>query len=191
MTSIYRQIGIGCEAPFAEFSGFSGLTYEDVKWSYTLPKSEGKTRTLYFRYRIPMEKVGDIYRRNIVKQWIRQAALRMEIEPKIAKSLTGIVFEIRQGYEVRTQKDKTQTSQTRRQPTPGGFCPVRQYSLFRSIKTSLSDTRMNAGHFLPVSLTAHRLTNQFMPSRKTSLGMILHPCSKKTVTCLRARLTRY
>ncbi len=105
MTSIYRQIGTGCEALFRRILQDSlRLTYEDVKWSYTLPKSEGKTRTLSLDARIPIEKVGDISRRKIVKQWIRQAAIQMEIEPKIAKSLTGIVFEIRQGYKSKDSK---------------------------------------------------------------------------------------
>lgn len=105
MTSIYRQIGIGCEVLFRRIlQDALSLTDEDVKWSYTLPKSEGKTRTLSLDARIPVEKVGDASRRKIVRQWMGQAALRMEIEPKIAKSLTGIVFEIRQGYKSKDSK---------------------------------------------------------------------------------------
>jgi hypothetical protein len=54
--------------------------------------------------RIPIEKIGDISRQKIAKQWIEKAALQMDIEPNIAKSLTGIVFEIRQGYKSKDSK---------------------------------------------------------------------------------------
>jgi hypothetical protein len=105
MTSIYRQIGIGCEALFRRILRDSlTLTDEDVRWSYTLPKSGGKTRTLSLDARIPVEKVADISRRKIVKKWMGQAAVQMEIEQKIAKSLTGIVFEVRQGYKSKDSK---------------------------------------------------------------------------------------
>lgn len=105
MTSIYRQIGIGCETLFRKIlQDALCIADEDVKWSYTLPKSEGKIRTLSLDARIPIEKVGDISRREIIKKWLGQAALQLEIDPKIAKSLTGIEFEIRQGYKSKDSK---------------------------------------------------------------------------------------
>ncbi len=105
MTSIYRQIGIGCEALFRRvLQDALGMTDDDVRWSYTLPKSRGQTRTISLDARIPVEKVENTSRRKIVKRWIGQAALQMEIEPQIAKSLMGIVFEIRQGYKSKDSK---------------------------------------------------------------------------------------
>jgi hypothetical protein len=105
MTSIYRQIGFGCETLFRKILQDSlCITDEDVMWSYTIPKANGKTRTLSLDARIPIEKVRDISRRQIIRKWIGQAALQLEIDPKIAKSLTGIVFEIRQGYKSKDSK---------------------------------------------------------------------------------------
>ncbi|MDP2896479.1 MAG: hypothetical protein Q8Q12_07950 [bacterium] len=105
MTSVYRQIGMGCEVLFRQvLRNALGLSEQDVKWSYTLPKLAGKTRTLHLDARIPVEKVNDAARRKTIQQWIRLAAHDMEIEPRIAKSLSGIVFELRQGYKSKDSK---------------------------------------------------------------------------------------
>jgi hypothetical protein len=105
MTSVYRQIGIGCEVLFRQIlQDALGLTEADVKWSYTLPKSAGKTRTLYLDAQIPVKKVGDPARRKKIQQWIQQAAEDMDIDRKITKSLSGIVFEVRQGYKSKDSK---------------------------------------------------------------------------------------
>ncbi len=105
MTSVYRQIGIGCEVLFRQvLHDALGLSEEDVRWSYNLPKPAGKTRTLSLDARISVEKVEDRTRRKIIEQWIRQAGRVMEIEPKIVKSLSGIVFEVRQGYKSKDSK---------------------------------------------------------------------------------------
>jgi len=105
MTSVYRQIGIGCEVLFRQvLQDALGLAEEDVNWSYTLPKSAGKTRTLYLDARIPIGKVKDVVRRKKIQQWVLQAARDMDIEPRITKSLGGIVFEVRQGYKSKDSK---------------------------------------------------------------------------------------
>jgi hypothetical protein len=60
MTSVYRQIGIGCESLFRKVIEDSlGLCEGDVKWSYTVKKGRGKSRTLYLDARIPTEAVPD------------------------------------------------------------------------------------------------------------------------------------
>jgi len=47
MTSIYRQIGIGCEALFRRvLQDTLDLSDSDVRWSYEVPTLGGKTRTL-------------------------------------------------------------------------------------------------------------------------------------------------
>ena len=68
MTSIYRQIGIGCENLFRRVLQDSlTLSDDDVKWSYIIKKRRGKTRTLYLDARIPTECVVDINKRNDIK----------------------------------------------------------------------------------------------------------------------------
>jgi hypothetical protein len=105
MTSIYRQVGIGCDVLFQQIlQDALSLEAADVKWSYTLPKSAGTSRTLSLDGRIPIDKVKDTPRRRIIRDWIRQAAGKMDIDSAIAKSLNGIVFEVRQGYKSKDSK---------------------------------------------------------------------------------------
>ncbi|MBL8133994.1 MAG: hypothetical protein JNL42_19185, partial [Anaerolineae bacterium] len=54
MTSIYRQIGIGCEALLRRIlQDTLGLTASDARWSYTVPMMNGRARTLTLDGRIP------------------------------------------------------------------------------------------------------------------------------------------
>ncbi|MGB2985570.1 MAG: hypothetical protein WBE26_06775 [Phycisphaerae bacterium] len=105
MTSIYRQIGIGCEFLFRRIlQDHLGLTDEDVRWSYTLPRTGGKTRKLHLDARIPVSSVADTARRRRVRSWMRDAARRIDVDASVAKTLKGIVFEIRQGYKSKDSK---------------------------------------------------------------------------------------
>lgn len=105
MTSIYRQIGIGCDFLFRRIlQDHLGLADEDVKWSYTLPRTDGKARKLHLDARIPLSSVADTARRRRVRSWLRIAARRMDIDASVVKTLKGIVFEIRQGYKSKDSK---------------------------------------------------------------------------------------
>ena len=105
MTSIYRQIGIGCEFLFRRIlQDHLGLTDEDVRWSYTLPPTGGHTRRLHLDARIPVSGVADPALRRRVRSWMREAARRIDVDVSVAKTLKGIVFEIRQGYKSKDSK---------------------------------------------------------------------------------------
>lgn len=105
MTSIYRQIGIGCECLFRRIlQDQLGLTDEDVRWSYTLSRAGGKARKLHLDARIPISSVADIVRRRRVQSWMWDAARRIDVDATVAKTLKGIVFEIRQGYKSKDSK---------------------------------------------------------------------------------------
>lgn len=105
MTSIYRQIGIGCESLFRRVLQDSlALSGDDVKWSYTVKKGRGKTRTLYLDARIPTDAVSDIARRSAIKKWITDCAEDLEVSERIASTLQGVVFEVRQGYKSKDSK---------------------------------------------------------------------------------------
>jgi len=105
MTSIYRQIGIGCEVLFRRvLQDQLGLNDEDVRWSYSLPRSGGRARTLHLDARIPLSSVSDTSRRGRVRSWMRAAARRIDVDAEVAKTLRGIVFEIRQGYKSKDSK---------------------------------------------------------------------------------------
>lgn len=106
MTSIYRQIGIGCEFLFRRIlQDQFGLSDEDVRWSYTLPRTKGgKPRKLHLDARIPVSSIADTARRRRVRSWIRKVARQIDVDPAVAKTLQGIVFEIRQGYKSKDSK---------------------------------------------------------------------------------------
>lgn len=105
MTSVYRQIGIGCEALVRQiFQDCLGLTNEDSNWSYDVPVSKDKKRTLYLDGRIPLESIVNPTEKSRVVEWLEEATKSMQIEPKVASSLTGAVFEVRQGYKSKDSK---------------------------------------------------------------------------------------
>jgi hypothetical protein len=105
MTSVYRQIGIGCEKLFRTILKDSlGLTASDVTWSYEMPLPSGKTRKLHLDGRIPLEKVADKAKRDRFHAWMRESADSLGVDRKVFKSLTGTVFEVRQGYKSKDSK---------------------------------------------------------------------------------------
>lgn len=105
MTSIYRQIGIGCENLFRKVIQDSlGLGEDDTKWSYTVKKGRGRTRTLYLDACIPTEAIPNSDAKAAVRKWIVQSAEELEVNDRVAASLQGIVFEVRQGYKSKDSK---------------------------------------------------------------------------------------
>lgn len=105
MTSIYRQIGIGCENLFRRVIQDSlALSETDVKWSYTVKKGRGKTRTLSLDARIPTDSVADTQKRKAIKKWISNCAADLDVSDRVAKTLQGVVFEVRQGYKSKDSK---------------------------------------------------------------------------------------
>ncbi len=105
MTSIYRQIGIGCENLFRHILCDSlGLNESDVKWSYTIKTGQNKSRTLSLDARIPVQAVADHKAKAKIQRWIDHSAELLELNGRIAASIQGIVFEVRQGYKSKDSK---------------------------------------------------------------------------------------
>lgn len=105
ITSVYRQIGIGCERLVrAIFMDYLGLGPDDVTWSYKVIGANGKERTLSLDGRITLEKIPDIEVKNRCSTWMMQVADNLELAPLIREAITGIVFEIRQGYKSKDSK---------------------------------------------------------------------------------------
>jgi hypothetical protein len=105
MTSVYRQIGIGCEKLFRRvLVDQLGLSATDVVWSYDLPLATGKTRTLHLDGRVSLDKIQDIAKRDRFKEWMRASAEKLNVSSKIFDNLSGTVFEVRQGYKSKDSK---------------------------------------------------------------------------------------
>ena len=105
ITSLYRQIGTGCEQLFRQIiRDRFGLTAEQAKWSYQVETTRGKFRTLSLDGRIQFDHLGSEQDKNEISSWIAQAASEMGIDPKVAAALKGAVFEVRQGYKSKDSK---------------------------------------------------------------------------------------
>ncbi|MFQ5673207.1 MAG: hypothetical protein ACE5G9_08940 [Nitrospinales bacterium] len=105
MTSIYRQIGIGCEHLFRQIlQDKLDLSPDDTTWSYTIRASGNRTRKLSLDGRIPLACVRNpnVYKR--IEKWIKQAAQDLDVAPSVIKTLSGAVFEVRQGYKSKDSK---------------------------------------------------------------------------------------
>jgi len=105
MTSVYRQIGIGCQTVFQQILRDQlGLSVADSVWSYKVPSTRGTMRTLSLDGWIPLEKVGIECRKSPTVNWLAQAAESVGLKRSDAKALRGAVFEVRQGYKSKDSK---------------------------------------------------------------------------------------
>jgi hypothetical protein len=96
MTSIYRQIGIGCERLVrAVIQETLLLSDAQVRWGYDTVRSDGSARRLTLDARIDSKhlRAGEAQER--LAAWLRQASVFMNQH----REVDGTVFEVRQGYK--------------------------------------------------------------------------------------------
>jgi hypothetical protein len=100
MTSIYRQLGIGCERLLRGIVMDSLSTAEaDAKWSYEYEKEDGGRATHTLDIRIDAESVSSHAHRARLSAWLKQCAASLGLLPERAQDLRGVVMEVRQGYK--------------------------------------------------------------------------------------------
>ena len=105
MTSVYRQIGIGCQRLIQRIlMDALGLTAEQATWSYQVTRSSGKTQTLSLDARIPTSAVRDKSHRLAVTRWLRASSKSSGVSADVSRVLKGTVFEVRQGYKSKDSK---------------------------------------------------------------------------------------
>ena len=105
ITSIYRQIGIGCERLVREiFIDQLGLSKDEANWSYNVTSPNGKTRTLYLDGRIIIDAVKDATAQNRIKDWKAVVSEQISLSPNVKNAMSGFVFEVRQGYKSKDSK---------------------------------------------------------------------------------------
>ena len=104
MTSIYRQIGIGCQWIFQHsLRDYLGLDEAQSNWSYKVPKG-AKQRTLTLDGRIDVGDVADVKAKARVTAWLDAAKKRADVPAAMGAQLKGAVFEVRQGYKSKDSK---------------------------------------------------------------------------------------
>ena len=105
MTSVYRQIGIGCERVFRQILQDSlGLSEDDVTWFYEVSTPSGSNRKFSLDGRVPLGSIQDSAARRRFQNWMKQSSDAIGIEPQVFNALTGTVFEVRQGYKSKDSK---------------------------------------------------------------------------------------
>ncbi len=84
MTSVYRQIGIGCEKLFRTIlQDCLGLSVEDSSWSYEAHTADGRVRKLHLDGRVPLDKIKDKVARRKFRQWMKDSASLIQIDSDI------------------------------------------------------------------------------------------------------------
>lgn len=101
-----------------------GLTKEEATWSYKVNKLDGSSRTLSLDGRIPTASVKDRAKRNAIQEWLSEAGERIDVERRIVSVLTGIVFEVRQGYKSKDSKRQNADIANAAMAYAKGYLPV-------------------------------------------------------------------
>lgn len=119
MTSIYRQIGIGCENLFRQILRDTlELSASDVHWSYQIPSESKKLQTLSLDGRIPLEAVLNAEAKERIYTWIQEKALELHVDPKISASLDGVVLRSGKDTKAKTRNARMLTSEMQVQHMP-------------------------------------------------------------------------
>ena len=101
ITSIYRQIGIGCERLFRTLlqDAFC-LTQDQATWQYTTSGPSGGRRTLRLDGRVDLRHLTDDDDKHRVNDWMLGFRRKLDVQSEIH----GTVFEVRQGYKSKDSK---------------------------------------------------------------------------------------
>jgi hypothetical protein len=100
MTSIYRQLGVGCERLLRQIVQ-DEYQLDDTRtaWSYTYDKGNGTFATHTLDACIRTCDIIDVAKKENFNDWLHATARGMEYSDSNINSLNGAVFEIRQGYK--------------------------------------------------------------------------------------------
>jgi len=100
MTSIYRQLGIGCQWIFFNvLQNTLRLTPPQASWTYQVPTPTGKPRSLSLDGRIDLADLTATNDKARLEEWMTNAASKLLLPHETRRQLNGIVFEVRQGYK--------------------------------------------------------------------------------------------
>ena len=92
MTSVYRQLGIGCQRVFQRvLMDALGLTVEEAAWSYQISKGSGREQSLSLDSRIPVDAI-ETERLTAVSEWLYGGCKEAGVSEGIGHALKGAVF---------------------------------------------------------------------------------------------------
>lgn len=126
MTSLYRQLGIGAERLFRQvIRDQLDLDNDQVRWNYqelvsNTNAAESRVKTLTLDGRIEVDDIKNNHRRTLVRGWIESQASRLDI----SIPLSGVVFEVRQGYKSADSKRQNADISNASQALAHGYLPA-------------------------------------------------------------------
>ena len=124
MTSIYRQIGIGCQRLVQRIiMNNLSLTLEQASWSYQVQKTNAKFQTLSLDCRIALADVRPA-QHDEVKNWLQKACKEIGVSAEISHVIKGAVFEVRQGYKSKDSKRQNADVANAASAYAEGYLPV-------------------------------------------------------------------
>ena len=101
ITSVYRQLGIGCERLWRQLIiDQLGIPTDRAEWSYTVPTAAGRSKRLKLDARMDRSDVASHASLARVDDWLQRAAAELNAPTTIE----GAVFEVRQGYKSKDSK---------------------------------------------------------------------------------------
>jgi len=105
MTSVYRQIGIGCQWLFHRLlQDQLGLSADQASWVYEVPVPGRKARPLSLDGRIAFSDIRDARAKARVERWAEAAYGMLLLDSEVRRTMRGVVFEVRQGYKSKDSK---------------------------------------------------------------------------------------
>lgn len=128
MTSIYRQIGVGCENLFRQIIRDT-TEYEDksfATWSYTAKTSSGKSKTLSLDGRLELNEIRNLELKDRLEKWIQEYCSELSVN----NPPNGIVFEVRQGYKSKDSKRQNADIDNATVAWANGYLPI--FAIFSS-----------------------------------------------------------
>ncbi len=128
MTSVYRQVGKGCENLFRQIV-LDCTSYQDAAtatWSYTTKTKTDKDKTLSLDARLEIAAIKNLDVKAKVIQWIRDYSEALNVPP----AQNGSVFEVRQGYKSKDSKRQNADIDNIAVAWANGYLPV--FAIFSS-----------------------------------------------------------
>jgi hypothetical protein len=128
MTSLYRQIGIGCENLFRQII-IDRTQYAEPEfavWSYETRTQSGRVKTLKLDARLELDAIQNRQVADRVAVWMNNYCQQIDAEVPA----NGVVFEVRQGYKSKDSKRQNADIDNAAVAWSKGYLPI--FAIFSS-----------------------------------------------------------
>lgn len=124
ITSVYRQLGIGCERLFRQVLQVSlGLESNQTSWGYSYGKPNGDSGTHTLDAKVALADLSDDHKLRF-KSWLADVHAKAIPEGGASRPMPGAVFEVRQGYKSADSKRQNADLRFGMRAYQASFLPV-------------------------------------------------------------------